>query len=96
MRQISETGDVVTERIIRPVQSTSLYPEEPHPPEGSRLLPVLLTKKKKKVTQIHLTSFSAMLCRLRYQGIAIQIEREWPAMRHLNKKEQYALMRLHA
>lgn len=95
VRQINETGDGVTEWITRSVQSTSLHPEEPHPPAASRLLPVLLTKKK-KVTQICLTSFSPMLCRLGHQGIAIQIEREWPAVRHLNKKEQYALMRLHA
>ena len=47
VRQISETGDVVTEWITRPVQSTSLYPEEPHPLVGSRLLLVLLIKKKK-------------------------------------------------
>ena len=46
VRQINETGDGVTEWITRSVQSTSLHPEEPHPPAASRLLPVLLTKKK--------------------------------------------------
>lgn len=60
VRQINETGDGLAEWITRPVQSTSLHPEEPHPPAASRLLPVLLTKKKSHPDSPHFFFCSAL------------------------------------
>lgn len=67
--------------------------EKPHPPVASSLCGVLFTQKQ--ITQMNPTSFSARLCRLRSQGLALQ-SCAGAAARCSNQNEQVAFMGLWA